>query len=174
MISQSAFRTRAVEMAERHARYLLDSSTRLDAETSLPQAVGLIRDCVLHLDRPALAIDLALGFHRRVEHWSAWPAWAEALDLVLAIDPRYNTGATKIRLLNSRSQAARSLGEYGTAVETSTEALRLAEARLDNQLIAESHNCIGMIAFLRDDSPWHARISSRRTAVGSDICRHAN
>jgi tetratricopeptide (TPR) repeat protein len=151
IVDREYFRARAVEMAHIQARYLLRSPTQLQPETALPQAVGLIRDCVRHLDQPALAIELALGFHPMVERWSTWPGWAEALDLVLALDRPYLMDTVRIRLLNCLSQAARALGDYTAAMRVATDALQLAEAQHDRMLIAESHNRIGMIALFRDD-----------------------
>ena len=150
-MEQAFFRARALAMAQAQARVLLDAAIRPPTAVAVDQACSLIRDCVRHLDQPALAIAFALDFHSVAERSAHWTAWGAALDLVLALDRRCQTRREMIRLLNCRSMTARGLGDYARATETATAALRLAERECDAELIAESHNRIGMIAFLQDD-----------------------
>lgn len=137
-------------MARIQAHYLLDDRSKLAMETSLPQAVGLIRDCMRQLHQPDLAVEVALGFHPVVERWAAWGPWAAALDTILDSGRTRSATADTIRLLNCRSQAARELGDFDTAETTALAALHLAEARGDAVLLAITLNKLGVIAYRHD------------------------
>jgi tetratricopeptide (TPR) repeat protein len=150
-MDQAFFRAQAGKMAQKQVHYLLEAPERLSVETSLSQAVGLIRDCVRHLGLPDLAIRLALEFHPAVERWAAWAFWVTALDLVVPL--AREEGRPDARILLCRSQAARELGDYAMARELAVEARDLAEARQEKALLAMALNKIGMIAWRRHQLP---------------------
>ena len=157
MTEQEYFQERAIAMARKQATHFLQDPG-LPPEKGLPHAVNLVRDCVYHLHQPALAIGFVLGFHPMVERWSTWSAWTPVLDLALSLDRHHLNVESEIRLLNCRSQAARELRDYDTALAMATHALQLAEVHDDPALIAASLNKIGRVHDEREDlsAAWAA------------------
>ncbi len=164
------FPVRAREMAALHAKWLMSDRLEHTPEAILVQVVDLIKDCVQYLDRPDLAITLALHFQPSLERWATWGLWSTALDAALTASRQIAEPLTEIRLLNHRSEAHRGCHQYEQASTLALQALDLAHAHHQTELIAMSLNQLGRIAYGQDQLNLAREYWEQAYRIGEGTC----